>query len=123
AVCALAWLQVQRSEGTRAGGRLALWGMALGGFFGLSYAAYLVASYTAVEQQADAFATRWLDMIRSHQLDEAFVLTRDPAQRPRVGRAPGGELRIRSNATPAAPPTATTPPSSRTTWSGSSTTA
>jgi hypothetical protein len=100
AVCALAWLQVQRSEGTRAGGRLALWGMALGGFFGLSYAAYLVASYAAVEQQADAFATRWLDMIRSHQLDEAFVLTRDPAQRPRVGPDLRRELEIRFNATP-----------------------
>ena len=54
AVSALGWLQVQRSEGTRAGGRLALWGLALSAFFGLTYGAYLLASFAALRQQAEA---------------------------------------------------------------------
>jgi hypothetical protein len=96
-VSALGWLQVQRSEGTRAGGKLALWGMALSALFGLSYTAYLVASFTALRQQADTFATRWLDLIKEHKYDEAFRLTLEPGERPAEGPQLHRELELRFN--------------------------
>jgi hypothetical protein len=86
---ALGWLQVQRSEGTRAGAGLAVWGMVLGGLFGLGYWAYLEGSRAAVGAQAQVFADQWIDLVRQGQLDEAFRLTIPPDQRPQ----PGAELR------------------------------
>jgi hypothetical protein len=81
-VSALAWVQVRRSDGTRAGGRLAVWGMLLSGFFGLGYGAYHAAAYLVMQQQAEALADRWINQIRDGQLDEAFLLTLPPGQRP-----------------------------------------
>ncbi len=100
---ALGWLQVQRSEGTRAGGGLAVWGMALGGLFGLGYWAYLTGTRLAVGAQAQAFADGWIDQVRKGQLDEAFRLTVPPDQRPQAGPDLRRNLELRFNsADPAA---------------------
>jgi hypothetical protein len=99
-VSALGWLQVQRSEGTRAGAKLALWGMALSALFGLSYTAYLLASFAALRQQAEAFAGEWVNLVREHKYDEAFRLTLDPAERPAPGPQLQRELELRFNSGP-----------------------
>jgi hypothetical protein len=101
-VSALGWLQVQRSEGTRAGAKLALWGMALSALFGLSYTAYLVASFAALRQQAEAFAGGWLNLVKEHKYDEAFRLTLEPGERPVAGPQLRRELELRFNAGPEA---------------------
>ena len=99
-VSALGWLQVQRSEGTRAGAKLALWGMALSALFGLTYSAYLFASFAALRQQAERFADNWLGLVREHKYDEAFRLTREPGERPREGAGLRRELELRFNSGP-----------------------
>jgi hypothetical protein len=99
-VSALAWLQVQRSEGTRAGGRLAVWGMVLSGLFGLGYTAYHAAIYVALQQQAEAFTDSWIGLIRDAQLDEAFLQTLPPTERPTSkGAELHRELELRFNST------------------------
>jgi hypothetical protein len=100
AVSAAGWVQVQRSEGTRAGGRLASWGMLLSVLFGLVYGAYYFASSLAIRQQAEPFILRWFDKIKKGQLDEAFVDTLPPEQRPRADANLHSTLRVRFNMTP-----------------------
>jgi hypothetical protein len=86
-VSALGWVRVQRSEGTRAGGRLASWGMLLSVLFGLGYGAYHAAAYHALQQQAEGLADRWINLLRDGRLDEAFLLTLPPKQRPEAAGA------------------------------------
>jgi hypothetical protein len=96
-VSAVGWFQIQRSEGTLAGARLALWGMGISLFAGLSYGAYFGASYVAVGQQAESFATAWVMELRKGNVDEAFRLTVDPTERPRAGADLHRELELRFN--------------------------
>jgi hypothetical protein len=98
----LGWLQVQRSEGTQAGGRLALVGMALSLFFGLGCAAVSLATGLALRQQAEPFAREWLETLKKGQSDpaapyEAFRLTIDPASRPLDKGDVRRELEVRFN--------------------------
>jgi hypothetical protein len=98
----LGWLQVQRSEGTQAGGRLAVLGMGLSLFFGLGCAAISLATGLAVRQQAEPFATGWLETIKKSntdpaQLYEAFRLTIEPALRPLEKGDVRRELEVRFN--------------------------
>lgn len=96
-VCALAWVQIQRSEGARAGKKIALWGMGVAGFFGLSYGAYFAATYAALGWQAESFANNWVEQIRAGKIDEAFRLTRPADGRPREGPELRKELELRFN--------------------------
>jgi hypothetical protein len=89
-ISAIGWLQVQRSEGTKAGSNLALWGLLLSLLSGLSYGAYYGASSLAISQQAQPFALEWFDKLKNRQLEEAFRLTLPPNTRP---RGEGAELR------------------------------
>lgn len=79
--CAVAWLRIARSEGTLAGGALARWGLLLAGFVSLSYGAYYVAVNLALRQQAEQFATDWLDQLRQGHLEKALFRTLPPLQR------------------------------------------
>jgi hypothetical protein len=101
-VSALGWLQIQRSEGTLAGGKLAAWGIGLTLFAGLSHGMYLAGTYFAVGQQAETFAKDWLEDIRQHRLDEAFRKTLPPDERPRSDSGPKlhRELELRKNTGP-----------------------
>jgi hypothetical protein len=100
AICAVGWLQVRRSEGTKAGGSLALWGLLLSLLTGLSYGAYSFASSLAVSQQAQPFALDWFDKLKNGKLEDAFRLTLEPSRRPREGPNLRSELELRFNASP-----------------------
>jgi hypothetical protein len=101
-VSAVGWLQIQRSEGTLAGGKLAAWGIGLTLLAGLSHGMYLAGTYIAVGQQAETFAKDWLEDIRQHRLDEAFRKTVAPDERPRndKGVKLHRELELRFNTGP-----------------------
>ena len=77
-----AWLLIQRSEGTRAGATLALWGVLLAVGFGMAYAAYYFAKYLVIRDQATSFAREWIDELNHDQIDQAFVKTILPERRP-----------------------------------------
>lgn len=72
-----AWVQISRSEGTRAGMMLARWGLYIGLFFGVGYQAYYAATYFAVREQAHQFTEGWLNLIRQGRLNQAFLLTQE----------------------------------------------
>jgi hypothetical protein len=82
AAALLSWLarsQIQKSENTLAGLRLARWGIGLSVALGLSYLAYYTATYLAVRQQAGTFVEeRWLKRIRDGEVEKAFLLTLPP---------------------------------------------
>jgi hypothetical protein len=101
-ISALGWLQVQRSEGTRAGGRLGLWGLGISLLAGLSYCAYLIAALLALGQEAASFAQGWLDDIREGRMDEAMVKTMPPESRPsgKKGADLHSEVELRFNISP-----------------------
>jgi hypothetical protein len=99
-VAGVGWLQVQRSEGTRAGGGLAVWGAIIALFSGLSYGAYLGASFVAVGQQAQDFGTKFLDLIQQGKYDEAFCQTLEPGSRPQTGPDLHQQLQLRFNTAP-----------------------
>src|SRR5438132_1543641 len=80
-LCYLARLQIVRSEGTRAGMALANWGWWLSVVLGLSYAVYYFGTHLAQTNQADRFANAWLALIREGKMNQAFLLTQDPAVR------------------------------------------
>jgi hypothetical protein len=81
AVCAAAWISIQRSEGTKAGGTLAVWGMMLGFGFALTYSAYYGAKYLVIRDQAMKYGEDWLREVTKGRLDIAFNRTRLPEQR------------------------------------------
>jgi hypothetical protein len=86
AVSAAGWLQINRSEGTRAGLALARWGMLLSAVVGLCYLSWRVAKEQAVKAEAQSFADDWLARLRvfsSHDVDRyvAFWETLDPDRR------------------------------------------
>jgi hypothetical protein len=79
---AVAWFQVRRSEGTRAGGALAYWGMLLSLLLGLTHGTYLAASSLAINQQAEPRITEWFTSLKNDQPEDAFLLTLSPDVRP-----------------------------------------
>src|SRR5262249_41916529 len=100
AVSGVGWLQVQRSEGTKAGSNLALWGMLLSLLSGLSYGAYYGASALAIQQQSQPFVVDWFEKLKKGQTAEAFRLTLPPPSRPPEGKDLRGELELRFNSGP-----------------------
>lgn len=80
------WLQINRSEGTRAGLPLARWGMLLSAIVGLCYLSWRIAKEQAVKAEAQSFTDEWLDRLRRSQpytLDSyvAFWNILDPDRR------------------------------------------
>jgi len=77
----LGHVQIQQSEGTRAGAKLATWGAGLSALFGCVYLAYVAATYFAVKTQAEKFTQEWFDLIKRGEIDTAFIYTQEPGQR------------------------------------------
>jgi hypothetical protein len=96
-VSVAAWIQIQRSEGTRAGAGLARWGLVIAVLVGLGFASYMAATGLVVRKQADEAARRWLEALRDGNIDEAFVLTLPPDQRPAEGPDFRSEVEQRFN--------------------------
>jgi hypothetical protein len=85
AAAALAWFargRIRDSEGTLGGATLAVWGLGLSLFFGLTYVAYYAGAYVAVRQQAQSFARDWVDLIAQGKLERAFLKTVPVRDRP-----------------------------------------
>jgi hypothetical protein len=81
-VSVVAWLQVQRSEGTLGGRRLALTGIGVALAFGLGYWAYFLATYLAIRQKADTVAREWMAHLAKGEDEAAFWWALDPLKRP-----------------------------------------
>src|SRR5947208_10532966 len=79
-----ALVHIRRSEGTVAGGKLAFWSLLLSVFFGLGYAAYYVATYFAIRQQADNFTQSWFKKLEEGKINQAFLQGQNPATRQHV---------------------------------------
>jgi hypothetical protein len=95
-VSVFGWLQVQRSEGTKGGRGLAVWGILIGVLFGLGYAAYYLAGSLAINTQAEIPILAWFDLIKNDKIEEAFLMTMPPEQRPtKSGAALREELEAR----------------------------
>src|SRR5262245_50962820 len=95
-VSVFGWLQVQRSEGTKGGRGLAVWGILVGLLFGLGYAAYYLAGSLAINTQAEKPIRDWFDLVKNNKIEEAFLMTLPPEQRPnKSGAALRDELEAR----------------------------
>jgi hypothetical protein len=80
-VSAVSWLQIQRSEGTLGGRRLALTGLSIALAVGLGYWAYYLATYLAIRQKADTVAREWMVHICKGEDQAAFWWALDPLSR------------------------------------------
>jgi hypothetical protein len=90
-----AWLQITRSEGTRAGLGLARWGWWLSLLFGLGYATHIVFIELAVRADSKSFANAWFNHFRTGGIYTAFFYTVAPAQRQGDNPADVARLRLR----------------------------
>ena len=70
-----ALVRIARSEGTRAGRKLALWGLMLSLLAGLGYGAYVIATEMAVRLQAETFTDSWIALLRDGDVDTEYLLT------------------------------------------------
>lgn len=68
-------LGIQNSEGTLGGKLLTTWAICLSLVFALCYTAFYAATDIAVTQQAEQFATGWIDSLKKDELEKAFVMT------------------------------------------------
>lgn len=93
----LGYLEVQRSEGTRAGAALAVWGMTASALLGLAYVAYTAGSYLAVRQAADREIRQYLTHLLHGETDLAFRLSLQPSERPPADDTLHSELEQRKN--------------------------
>src|SRR5262249_28655207 len=80
-LCAVARFQIRRSEGTLAGGSLALWGLTVSILAGAGFWAYQSAVFFAISQQADNYARPWLPLIEQGENYKALYRTLKPAER------------------------------------------
>jgi hypothetical protein len=78
----VAWLQIQGSEGTLGGRRLALAGIAVSLVVGLGYWAYFLATYIAIRQKADSVAREWMTDVGKGENEAAFWWALEPLKRP-----------------------------------------
>jgi hypothetical protein len=91
-VSVLGILQVQRSEGTLAGEKVARWGLLLSVLVGFGYWAYYGATYFAISREADRVGRDFVDKLITGKDEDtllAFRMTLPPEQRPAVD----GDLR------------------------------
>jgi hypothetical protein len=93
----LGLLRVQRSEGTLAGEKAATWGLLLSALVGLSYWAYVGATYFAITREASKAGQDYLDKLAAGDVEGAFRLTLPPAERPPEGAGLREQLEKRFN--------------------------
>jgi hypothetical protein len=92
--------EVQNSEGTRAGAKLAKWGLALSLVVGISYYVYQNVTGLAIIQQANSFLmdkdvdSGFFPRLQGSEVDvrSAFLLTLAPNERSNVNPANKGEM-------------------------------
>jgi hypothetical protein len=83
----LALRQIRRSEGTRAGAKVAQWGLGLSVVAGLGYTAYDFATSVAVKQQANRFLMEagedagFFPLLEKGDVNAAFLLTQTYSRR------------------------------------------
>jgi hypothetical protein len=96
-LCWVARRRIQASEGALSGLRLTSWGMALTLFPALTYTAYYLGTYVAVQQQAFTFADSFLQTLQQGQVEKAYRLTIPPARRPADDDSLRGALEVAFN--------------------------
>jgi hypothetical protein len=95
---ALAWaaqLHIRKSEGTRAGARLARasWWTCL--LLGVIYVSFYASTFMAVRQQADKHVRDWFELLKAGKVNEAFLKTKPPEERQTVSPHDENMLRAR----------------------------
>jgi hypothetical protein len=93
----IGYLEVQRSDGTRAGTSFAVWGMLVSTLCGLAYVAYAAGTYLAVRNAADREIMQFVRHLQRGETDQAFRLTRGPRERPPIDENLHAELEQRFN--------------------------
>ena len=78
----VAWFEIQSSEGTRTGKRMAAWAAMLSIMVSLGYWAYYGATYYVVRNQAQAYCQEFFDKIKQGKLESAFIMAVAPTKRP-----------------------------------------
>ncbi len=84
AVLVLCWaarMRILNSEGTLSGLAFTTWGSRLAILFGITYAAYYVATFLAVRGQAIEKANEFFQKIKEDRLDEAFLMSQETSTR------------------------------------------
>src|SRR5581483_5022904 len=94
----MGWWQVQRSEGTLAGDKLARWGLLLSLLVGLGYWSYVGATYFAIGREADHFGQKFVDKLAKRDTLSAFLMALPPSERPAEGEGARGQVEARFNA-------------------------
>jgi hypothetical protein len=97
-LCWLGLVQIQRSEGTLAGDKVARWGLLLSLLVGLGYWAYVGATYFAITREANSFGQAFLKKLVSQDELSAFLLTLPPSERPAEGEGARAQVEARFNA-------------------------
>jgi hypothetical protein len=82
ALSLIGFLQIQRSEGTLGGRRLALTGMALPLGVGLVYWSYVLATFLAIRHQADLYGREFISRLQNQETLTAYWMTLPPEVRP-----------------------------------------
>jgi hypothetical protein len=78
----LALMRIKRSEGTLAGEKAARWGLLLSVLVGLSYWAYVGATWYAISREASQFCENFLGKLSHGEAPAAFRLTLPAGERP-----------------------------------------
>jgi hypothetical protein len=81
-------VQIARSQGTRAGGKIASAALLVSLTFGLSYLAYWFAIDFSVRKQSQEIAEKWLQYLKEGEPEKAFRLMRDPGQQKSMAEDP-----------------------------------
>jgi hypothetical protein len=97
----LAWFEIQSSEGTRTGKRMAAWAVMLSIMVSLGYWAYYGATYFVVRNRAQVYCEEFFEKIKEGKLESAFIMALQPKQRPKSeNSALRDEIEFRHNPEP-----------------------
>jgi hypothetical protein len=96
----VAWFEIQSSEGTRTGKRMAGWAAMLSIMVSLGYWAYYGATYIVVRNQAQAYCEEYFDKIKNGKLESAFIMAVAPKSRPKENSGLRDEIEHRFNPEP-----------------------
>jgi hypothetical protein len=94
----MGWWQIQRSEGTLAGDKLARWGLLLSLLVGLGYWSYVGATYFAIGREADQYGQKFVEKLAKRDVLSAFLMVLPPSERPAEGEGARGQVEARFNA-------------------------
>jgi hypothetical protein len=96
----VAWFEIQSSEGTRTGKRMAGWAAMLSVMVSLGYWAYYGATYFVVRNQARAYCEEYFEKIKDGKLESAFIMAIAPKSRPKENSGLRDEVERRFNPEP-----------------------